>query len=209
MAQLRRYHADPSQKPPNRRFAAHLSCPIKRRYIFVLWQKLGYPLCTTGTPGLLIAHFALAAGFTPNSGRPGVQSQYESSHHQLWGEKRMCAFMGRLCSRRRQMMGFGASAALMIAVCSAEPMPSTTISSTPTTAPGARASSPADQADRPSCLTVDGGQNCKGAPGPRRAVVLLRTPRENLPSLPTTSNIGPDDPAPDEHHFRITSIRRP
>ncbi len=120
--------------------------------------------------------------------------------------------MGQLRSRRYHIASLGAGAALMIAVCSAEPIPSTPISSTPITAPGASAtappahiaSSPAlkpiDQAALQSTVTTTAKDLL--VPG---AMVLLRTPLGEFAVDYGTTQLGTTTPPHADTHFRIAS----
>ena len=92
----------------------------------------------------------------------------------------------------------------VIAACSAEPIPPAPISSTPTTAPGTRASSlalkPIDQAALQS--TVATAAKKLLVPG---AVVLLDTPQGQFAVNYGTTQFGATTPPSAETHFRIAS----
>ncbi len=120
----------------------------------------------------------------------------------------MCAFIGQMRSRRRRerrrFASFGASAALMVAVCSAEPIPSAPISSTPTTIPGANARSPAikpiDQAALQSMVTTTAKDLL--VPG---ALVLLHIPQGEFTVNYGTTLLGTTTTPRADTHFRIAS----
>jgi D-alanyl-D-alanine carboxypeptidase len=128
----------------------------------------------------------------------------------------MYALTGQLRSLRqracRQIASFGAGAALMIAVCSAEPIPSRQISSTPTSAPGAGATPPSDcVASSPALKPIDQSAlqsvvtaTAKGllVPG---AVVLLQTPQGEFAVNYGTTQLGTTTPPRADTHFRIAS----
>ena len=106
----------------------------------------------------------------------------------------------------------GAGAILMIAVCSAEPIPSAPNSSTPTTAPGASATAPPvdiasstalkpiDQAALQSMVATTAKDLL--VPG---AVVLLRTPQGEFAVNYGTTQLGTTTPPRADTHFRIAS----
>src|SRR5262245_28389146 len=116
----------------------------------------------------------------------------------------MCAFMGRLLSRRRQILSFGVCTVLMIAPCSAEPISSTPNPSAPAAATKARASSPAlkpiDQVALQSMVAATAKQLL--VPG---AAVLLQTPQGEFAVNYGTTQLGRATPPRADTHFRIAS----
>ena len=116
----------------------------------------------------------------------------------------MCAFMRRLLLRCGQTVSFSACSALMIAACSAEPIPSTPIPSTPSTAPETRAHSPALKKIDQAALQATVARAAKEllVPG---AVVLLRTPQGQFAVNYGTTRLGATPPPSADTHFRIAS----
>jgi D-alanyl-D-alanine carboxypeptidase len=116
----------------------------------------------------------------------------------------MGTFLRRLLVRHRQIVGCGGCVAFMIAACSAEPIPPAPISSTPTAAPGTRASSPAlrpiDQAALQSTVATAAKELL--IPG---AVVLLDTGQGKFAVNYGTTQIGAATPPSVDTHFRIAS----